>query len=286
MKKIFIVLLLVSTVFIYSCRKENKEVESLMSEINTKEEELNKVGIPSFLEEEQRKLFETNTNLFIPKEVYTNEFQMITKTDSVKKTKKSNLNETEEIPLDTMQTKDIYNETLVSQKTNRITVVKPSEKYTKNQSKFFNKVSTKSLSKVSVTGKHVNKVKLYFSYRNGVRYIDPSYPGKITTVVYVNKNVWYVDYNVYAIPFSKVKNYKKYLTSSYLVGIGRNISVVDGRSQLTVYWSGINVGKSKMANGKYAIVVHVIFKNSSKKVISSKVKVLGEPNYLVVILAR
>jgi hypothetical protein len=126
--------------------------------------------------------------------------------------------------------------------------------------------------------------KVYFSYRNGYNYVSKDKPCKITTVLFASKNVWYADYNVYAVPLSKAKVYKKYLIEKYLVGIGRNISIVEGRSQLTVYWTGINIAKKPLPKGNYIIVSSVHLKNSKKQVIGKVIKVLGTGKPLVVVL--
>ncbi|MGC8964853.1 MAG: hypothetical protein ACP5KI_05780 [Brevinematia bacterium] len=282
-KSLLLILFFILIFSIISCRSKNKEAESLMSEIGAKEEELSKVGVPSFLQEEQKNLdTSTNTNIGtnlseLKEEVTTNGFELpYLKTNIIIADSKKENDKFKEVPIsEEFKTNNYINQDL-----------SPSKKENTKNKIYSSSLKKKVVASYKPKTTYNNDVKVYFSYRNGKNYIDRSSPGKITTVVYVNENVWYVDYNVYAIPYSKIKYYKRYLKKDYLIGIGRNISVVDRRSQLTVFWSGINLSKNKMANGKYVILVHTLFKNSSKKVISSKIKILGKPNYLVVVVAH
>lgn len=60
-KGIFIFLFLVFFIF-YGCKREDKNLESMITEVEEKETELKEVGVPKFLIEEQKYL-ETNTNI-------------------------------------------------------------------------------------------------------------------------------------------------------------------------------------------------------------------------------
>lgn len=262
-KGIFIFLFLVFFIF-YGCKREDKNLETMITEVEEKETELKEVGVPKFLVEEQKYL-ETNTNII--EEKNTNELF-----DS----------ETNFLPTKFVKKDTKKNDVIVEEKVK-------SEVYYEKSSLKKSYVKPKSVSKPKVVG--VDKtspmgLKVYFSYANGKKYIDKRNPGKITSVVYVSREVWYIDFEVYAIPYSYVSKYERKLKTEYLIGIGRNISVVDRRSQLTVYWTGLNLNKKYLPNGKYAIIVKTKHKNHKKNVVSTHTKVLGMSNPIVVILAN
>lgn len=264
--KLFLIVFLFTSLTLFSCGRDENEVSKIISEVERKETELKDVGVPQFLIEEQKAL-ETNTNQQ-PDIKDVDEF-FRTKTPKTTKVTNTNVLEQKLEPVEEDRT------LLVSENRYDITKEIITEPKATTQKPKTKQVKTKG-----------RGVKVFFSYKNGKNYIDIRNPGKITTVVYVGRNVWYIDYNVYAIPYSMVKNHKKYLSSKYLIGIGRNISVVDSRSQLTVYWSGRNINKRMLPNGKYSIVVKTNFKNRKKRAISSSTKILGGNKPLVVILAN
>ncbi|MCS7299090.1 MAG: hypothetical protein RMJ37_03885 [Spirochaetia bacterium] len=266
--KFFLVILLVPLLALISCGREENNISNIISEVEQKETELKDVGTPQFLIEEQKGL-ETNTN----QQTVVKDVDEFFETKTLKTTKLNTTNTNiQEQKLEPSEEDKAF---LVSE--NRYDIKKEN---TTDPKATTQKPKTKQV-KTNKRG-----VKVFFSYRNGKNYIDTRNPGKITTVVYVSRNIWYIDYSVYAIPYDKLNNYKKYLSSRYLIGIGRNISVVDLRSQLTVYWRGRNINKKTLPNGKYSIVVKTSYKNKSKKVISTSTKILGGSKPLVVILAN
>lgn len=279
--------LFVCILFFYSCKQQEEDLSQVVSEVEKKQTELKETGVPSFIIEEQKTLEtntkETNTNQISPPD--TDEFFETKMTQTMKLSKVDETNVVEEkiesLPSISNYTKT-YNEKdmVLSQE---MVSAKKKQVYKSKVSGFSSKKTPSQLTAYKGSKKDV---KVYFSYRNGKKYIDVNNPGKITTVVYVDENVWYVDYSVYAIPYKYLSNYRKYMVRRYLIGIGRNISVVDRRSQFTVYWSGINLDKKFLSNGKYMIVVKNQFKNRSKKIISSYTKMLGLKKPLIVILAN
>ena len=266
MRLIFILLLLFTFVLPLSCAKKQDEISKVISEVEKKETELKEVGIPSFLLEEQKteeqKTTETNTNFLItekPKEI----------TSTISPPEKTDITVFEE-------TQKEYKPIVENYIPQKIQTKTPEPKKQIKPYKLEKTYRTNSL----------KDFKIYFSHKNGKNYIDKKNPGKITTVLYVDKNIWYIDYNVYAIPSKFFPKYRPYLNEKYLIGIGRNISVVDSRSQLTVYWSGVNLNKKFLTNGKYHIVVNITLKNPKKKPLSKVEKVLGKNSPLEVILAN
>ena len=290
--------------------KQNKQTEQTISELAQKEEELKNIGVPSFITQEQAKMEKEETNVPTPelqiakKEVKPQEVkpqevkpQEVTPQKEIKTetpTFKKQTTHEEIISKEAMPQEVKPQETMSHIEKSPKSEVKPlSEsipKETKPQvvEKKEVKEKVKEVKKIS---KYPTKsyTKVYFSYRNGYDYVSKGKPCKITTVLFPTKDVWYADYNIYAVPLSKAKVYKKYLIEKYLIGmyligIGRNISIVDGRSQLTVYWTGINIAKKPLPKGEYIIVSSTHLKNMKKKVIGKIIKVLGTEKPLVVVL--
>jgi len=275
-----IVLIVSVVVFLFSfpligCRSNqtDSKVEETISELAQKEEELKSIGVPSFITQEQAKMEKEETNAPIPELQLTREML-------AKETKPQEVRPQEVIPQEALpQEFKTRAEQLIRPEVKPLSesmpeLVKPQvvEKKNVREVKEVSNYPTKSYTKV------------YFSYRNGYNYVSKDKPCKITTVLFASKDVWYADYNVYAVPLGKAKVYKKYLIEKYLVGIGRNISIVEGRSQLTVYWTGINIAKKPLPKGNYIIVSSVHLKNSKKQVIGKVIKVLGTEKPLVVVL--
>jgi hypothetical protein len=265
-----IVLIVSVIVFLFSfpligCRSEqtDSKVEETISKLAQKEEELKSIGVPSFITQEQAKMEKEETNAPIPELQLTREML-------AKGTKPQEVIPQEVIP----QAEQLIRSEVKPLSESMPELVKPQvvEKKNVREVKKVSNYPTKSYTKV------------YFSYRNGYNYVSKDKPCKITTVLFASRDVWYADYNVYAVPLGKAKVYKKYLIEKYLVGIGRNISIVEGRSQLTVYWTGINIAKKPLPKGNYIIVSSVHLKNSKKQVIGKVIKVLGTEKPLVVVL--
>ena len=275
-----IVLIVSVVVFLFSfpligCRSNqtDSKVEETISELAQKEEELKSIGVPSFITQEQAKMEKEETNAPIPELQLTRE--MLAKGTKPQEVRPQDF-KTQEIKTQEFKTQA---EQLIRPEVKPLSesmpeLVKPQvvEKKNVREVKEVSNYPTKSYTKV------------YFSYRNGYNYVSKDKPCKITTVLFASKDVWYADYNVYAVPLGKAKVYKKYLIEKYLVGIGRNISIVEGRSQLTVYWTGINIAKKPLPKGNYIIVSSVHLKNSKKQVIGKVIKVLGTEKPLVVVL--
>jgi len=275
-----IVLIVSVVVFLFSfpligCRSNqtDSKVEETISELAQKEEELKSIGVPSFITQEQAKMEKEETNAPIPELQLTREML-------AKGTKPQEVRPQEVIPQEALprefktQAEQLIRPEVKPLSESMPELVKPQvvEKKNVREVKEVSNYPTKSYTKV------------YFSYRNGYNYVSKDKPCKITTVLFASKDVWYADYNVYAVPLGKAKVYKKYLIEKYLVGIGRNISIVEGRSQLTVYWTGINIAKKPLPKGNYIIVSSVHLKNSKKQVIGKVIKVLGTEKPLVVVL--
>jgi len=275
-----IVLIVSVVVFLFSfpligCRSKqtDSKVEETISELAQKEEELKSIGVPSFITQEQAKMEKEETNAPIPELQLTREML-------AKGTKPQEVIPQEVIPQEALpqefkpQAEQLIRPEVKPLSESMPELVKPQvvEKKNVREVKKVSNYPTKSYTKV------------YFSYRNGYNYVSKDKPCKITTVLFASKDVWYADYNVYAVPLGKAKVYKKYLIEKYLVGIGRNISIVEGRSQLTVYWTGINIAKKPLPKGNYIIVSSVHLKNSKKQVIGKVIKVLGTEKPLVVVL--
>ena len=275
-----IVLIVSVVVFLFSfpligCRSNqtDSKVEETISELAQKEEELKSIGVPSFITQEQAKMEKEETNAPIPELQLTREML-------AKETKPQEVRPQEVIPQEALprefktQAEQLIRPEVKPLSESMPELVKPQvvEKKNVREVKEVSNYPTKSYTKV------------YFSYRNGYNYVSKDKPCKITTVLFASKDVWYADYNVYAVPLGKAKVYKKYLIEKYLVGIGRNISIVEGRSQLTVYWTGINIAKKPLPKGNYIIVSSVHLKNSKKQVIGKVIKVLGTEKPLVVVL--
>jgi hypothetical protein len=300
--------------------KQNKQTEQTISELAQKEEELKNIGVPSFITQEQAKMEKEETNVPTP------ELQIAKKEVKPQEVKPQETMSQEVIPQEVTPQKEIKTETptFKKQTTHEEIIskeatpqeVKPQETMSQETMSHIEKSpksEVKPLSEsipketkpqvvekkeVKEKVKEVKKIskyptksytKVYFSYRNGYDYVSKDKPCKITTVLFPNKDVWYADYNIYAVPLSKAKVYKKYLIEKYLIGmyligIGRNISIVDRRSQLTVYWTGINIAKKPLPKGKYIIVSSTHLKNMKKKVIGKIIKVLGTEKPLVVVL--
>ncbi|MFN4245268.1 MAG: hypothetical protein ACK4F9_03860 [Brevinematia bacterium] len=237
-------------------------------EAEKKETELKEVGVPKFLVEEQNTQTNTNIEELTPK-------TQITQPDT-------NII-FEKIQKDTNITKEFEPLSTTFEKPKELNI---EEKKVKHKTSHYIKQEKNDYKKTkNYKSNFLKDFKIYFSYRNGKKFVDRSNPGKITTVVYVSKDVWYIDYNFYAIPSKLISRHKSNLRKKYLIGIGRNISVVDNRSQLTVYWSGININKEKLVNGKYHILVTITLKNQTKRTIFRTSKILGKNNPLIVILA-
>ncbi|MEN2998751.1 MAG: hypothetical protein ABDH28_06945 [Brevinematia bacterium] len=269
-----------------SCKQKDEDISKIVSEVEKKQTELEEVGVPKFLLEEQ-KLLETNTNQDVLPQTNVDEFLGIKDKPLIAKSNQQQPTPTHKVSQE-IKYPEITNLEEITEKPKKVA---PATKLEKEQKLPIEVEPAKLEEKVIPEKKPKYKplhreVKVYFSYKNGKRYIDTNNPGKITAVVYVGEKVWYVDYSVYAIPYKNRAKYRKYLSSKYLIGIGRNISVVDNRSQLTVYWRGSNIYRRFLPNGKYMIVVKTTFKDSRKRVISSFVKHLGKPNPIIVILAN
>jgi len=295
--------------------KQNKQTEQTISELAQKEEELKNIGVPSFITQEQAKMEKEETNVPTP------ELQIAKKEVKPQETMSQEAMPQEVIPQEVTPQKEIKTETptFKKQTTHEEIIskeVKPQEampheamphveKSPKSEVKPLSESIPKETKPQVVEKKEVKEkvkevkkiskyptksyTKVYFSYRNGYDYVSKDKPCKITTVLFPTKDVWYADYNIYAVPLSKAKVYKKYLIEKYLIGmyligIGRNISIVDGRSQLTVYWTGINIAKKPLPKGKYIIVSSTHLKNMKKKFIGKIIKVLGTEKPLVVVL--
>jgi len=280
-----IVLIVSVVVFLFSfpligCRSNqtDSKVEETISELAQKEEELKSIGVPSFITQEQAKMEKEETNAPIPELQLTRE--MLAKETKPQEALPREVRPQEVIPQEALprefktQAEQLIRLEVKPLSESMPELVKPEivEKKNVREVKKVSNYPTKSYTKV------------YFSYRNGYNYVSKDKPCKITTVLFASKDVWYADYNVYAVPLGKAKVYKKYLIEKYLVGIGRNISIVEGRSQLTVYWTGINIAKKPLPKGNYIIVSSVHLKNSKKQVIGKVIKVLGTEKPLVVVL--
>ncbi len=259
-KTISTIVILVVTLSFLSCRQnQNEEAIQVIEEIQKKEEELEKIKVPSFLLKDQEE-----TNVTTMTSVATQETQIS--------------------PSD-LSSED---QTIKKQKINQLTQ-KITEKQKVEVSKYpFEKETlTKYNSKKTISsGKPQQSHKVYFSYKNGYKYISSEAPGKITTVLNVPNKVWYIDYNIYAIQAKNINRYKNYMIKKYLIGIGRNISVYNNQSQLTVYWTGKNLNKSTLPKGKYIIVSSVFMKDKNKKVIARSIKILGQPSNIIYLELR
>jgi hypothetical protein len=275
-----IVLIISVVVFLFSfpligCRNNqtDSKVEETISELAQKEEELKSIGVPSFITQEQAKMEKEETNAPIPELQLTREML-------AKETKPQEVKPQEALPRE-FKTQEVkpHAEQLIRPEVKPLSESMP--ELVKAQV-----VEKKNVREVKKVSNYPTKsyTKVYFSYRNGYNYVSKGKPCKITTVLFASKDVWYADYNVYAVPLGKAKVYKKYLIKKYLVGIGRNISIVEGRSQLTVYWTGINIAKKPLPKGNYIIVSSVHLKNSKKQFIGKVIKVLGTEKPLVVVL--
>lgn len=280
MKEFLVILLIFASAFIFSCKQKGEDVSKIISEIEEKEAELKEVGVPKFLREEQKAL-ETNTNQDVvpisPDELWgTRGGEVPGKSSNTNVLVSQGVEHKLEYPFTpeslppgvrTPAIRKEKPETLDK----KIPVTEP--KISRGEPRAYHYPSPR-------------EVKLYFSYENKKTYVDTYNPGKITAVAYVGGNVWYIDYRVYAIPYRKRSAYRSYMTGKYLIGFGKNISVVDGRSQFTVYWSGRNLGGRLMPNGKYIVVVKMVHKDRNKKRIASRTKILGRGSPVVVILAN
>jgi len=290
-----IVLIVSVVVFLFSfpligCRSKqtDSKVEETISELAQKEEELKSIGVPSFITQEQAKMEKEETNAPIPELQLTREML-------AKGTKPQEVIPQEVIPQEALpqeiKPREFKTQEVKPQefKTRAEQLIRPEVKPLSESMPELVKpqvVEKKNVREVKKVSNYPTKsyTKVYFSYRNGYNYVSKDKPCKITTVLFASRDVWYADYNVYAVPLSKAKVYKKYLIEKYLVGIGRNISIVEGRSQLTVYWTGINIAKKPLPKGNYIIVSSVHLKNSKKQVIGKVIKVLGTEKPLVVAL--
>ena len=280
-----IVLIVSVVVFLFSfpligCRSNqtDSKVEETISELAQKEEELKSIGVPSFITQEQAKMEKEETNAPIPELQLTREML-------AKETKPQEALPREVRPQE-FKTQEIKTQEFKPQAEQ---LIRPEVKPLSESMPELVKpqvVEKKNVREVKEVSNYPTKsyTKVYFSYRNGYNYVSKDKPCKITTVLFASKDVWYADYNVYAVPLGKAKVYKKYLIEKYLVGIGRNISIVEGRSQLTVYWTGINIAKKPLPKGNYIIVSSVHLKNNKKQVIGKVIKVLGTEKPLVVVL--
>ena len=285
-----IVLIVSVVVFLFSfpligCKSKqtDSKVEETISELAQKEEELKSIGVPSFITQEQAKMKEEETNAPIPELQLTRE--MLAKGTKPQEVIPQEV-KPQEAPPREFKTQGIKPQEVKPQAEQ---LIRPEVKPLSESMPELVKpqiVEKKNVREVKKVSNYPTKsyTKVYFSYRNGYNYVSKDKPCKITTVLFASKNVWYADYNVYAVPLSKAKVYKKYLIEKYLVGIGRNISIVEGRSQLTVYWTGINIAKKPLPKGNYIIVSSVHLKNSKKQVIGKVIKVLGTGKPLVVVL--
>jgi hypothetical protein len=275
-----IVLIVSVVVFLFSfpligCKSKqtDSKVEETISELAQKEEELKSIGVPSFITQEQAKMEKEETNAPIPELQLTRE--MLAKGTKPQEVIPQEVKTQEVKPQEVKhQAEQLIRPEVKPLSESMPELVKPQvvEKKNVREVKKVSNYPTKSYTRV------------YFSYRNGYNYVSKDKPCKITTVLFASRDVWYADYNVYAVPVGKAKVYKKYLIEKYLVGIGRNISIVEGRSQLTVYWTGINIAKKPLPKGNYIIVSSVHLKNSKKQVIGKVIKVLGTEKPLVVVL--
>jgi hypothetical protein len=285
-----IVLIVSVVVFLFSfpligCRSNqtDSKVEETISELAQKEEELKSIGIPSFITQEQAKMEKEERNAPIPELQLTREML-------AKETKPQEALPREVIPQEVRPQEALPREVRPQEvKPQAEQLIRPEVKPLSESMPELVKpqvVEKKNVREVKEVSNYPTKsyTKVYFSYRNGYNYVSKDKPCKITTVLFASKDVWYADYNVYAVPLGKAKVYKKYLIEKYLVGIGRNISIVEGRSQLTVYWTGINIAKKPLPKGNYIIVSSVHLKNSKKQVIGKVIKVLGTEKPLVVVL--
>jgi hypothetical protein len=290
-----IVLIVSVVVFLFSfpligCKSKqtDSKVEETISELAQKEEELKSIGVPSFITQEQAKMKEEETNAPIPELQLTRE--MLAKGTKPQEVIPQEVKPQEALPRE-FETQGVKPQEFKTQefKPQAEQLIRPEVKPLSESMPELVKpqvVEKKNVREVKKVSNYPTKsyTKVYFSYRNGYNYVSKDKPCKITTVLFASKNVWYADYNVYAVPLGKAKVYKKYLIEKYLVGIGRNISIVEGRSQLTVYWTGINIAKKPLPKGNYIIVSSVHLKNSKKQVIGKVIKVLGTGKPLVVVL--
>jgi hypothetical protein len=290
-----IVLIVSVVVFLFSfpligCKSKqtDSKVEETISELAQKEEELKSIGVPSFITQEQAKMEKEETNAPIPELQVTREIL-------AKGTKPQEVRPQEAVPQEALprefKTQGVKPQEFKTQevKPQAEQLIRPEVKPLSESMPELVKpqvVEKKNVREVKKVSNYLTKsyTKVYFSYRNGYNYVSKDKPCKITTVLFASRDVWYADYNVYAVPLSKAKVYKEYLIEKYLIGIGRNISIVEGRSQLTVYWTGINIAKKTLPKGNYIIVSSVHLKNSKKQVIGKVIKVLGTEKPLVVVL--
>jgi hypothetical protein len=290
-----IVLIVSVGVFLFSfpligCKSKqaDSKVEETISELAQKEEELKSIGVPSFITQEQAKMEKEETNAPIPELQLTRE--MLAKGTKPQEVKPQEVRPQEALPQG-VKPQEFKTQEVKPQefKTRAEQLIRPEVKPLSESMPELVKpqvVEKKNVREVKKVSNYPTKsyTKVYFSYRNGYNYVSKDKPCKITTVLFASRDVWYADYNVYAVPLGKAKVYKKYLIEKYLVGIGRNISIVEGRSQLTVYWTGINIAKKPLPKGNYIIVSSVHLKNSKKQVIGKVIKVLGTEKPLVVVL--
>jgi hypothetical protein len=295
-----IVLIVSVVVFLFSfpligCKSKqtDSKVEETISELAQKEEELKSIGVPSFITQEQAKMEKEETNAPIPELQVTRE--ILAKGTKPQEFKTQEVRPQETLPQEALpqefKTQEVKPQEVKPQefKTRAEQLIRPEVKPLSESMPELVKpqvVEKKNVRKVKKVSNYPTKsyTKVYFSYRNGYNYVSKDKPCKITTVLFASRDVWYADYNVYAVPLGKAKVYKKYLIEKYLIGIGRNISIVEGRSQLTVYWTGINIAKKPLPKGNYIIVSSVHLKNSKKQVIGKVIKVLGTEKPLVVVL--
>ncbi len=94
------------------------------------------------------------------------------------------------------------------------------------------------------------------------------------------KEAKYCDFFIYAMPAGKGKK----TIEDYLIGEARNINIVNGQSQLTRIWNGMNTSDDFLPAGSYNIYIYYQIKNSNDEVLKKEGRYWGIPDKNVVTL--
>lgn len=109
--------------------------------------------------------------------------------------------------------------------------------------------------------------------------ISPRKYAKLTMAVF-NKYKYgrRVEFQLYAVPVGK----KPRLITYYMIGLTRNIDIVNGQAQFTKYWNGKNISGRYLPKGKYSIYLLYKVKNSRGTVLGKKGRYWGNSrNYYI-----
>jgi hypothetical protein len=90
----------------------------------------------------------------------------------------------------------------------------------------------------------------------------------------------YCDYYVYAIPSGKGKK----LSDEYLIGGSLDINIVNGQSEFTKLWNGMNTSREFLPPDSYNIYLYYKIKSASDEVLKKEGRYWGIPDKNVVIL--